>query len=116
MITRPQTQILQDQGLDLFQAVQTPPLPPHQGRRLRVGLADRVQALLLFLVVATANINPPRVWLGQEQPVQYLLRNVQIVQYASEICLLVLVVSFIFPFYEFCKSIAKILFDSVSLS
>ena len=72
--------------------------PLGQGRRLRVGLADRVQALLLFLVVATANINPPRVWLGQEQPVRYLLRNVQIVQYASEICLLVLVVSFIFRF------------------
>ena len=101
MITQPQTQILQDQGLDLFQAVQTPLPPPRQGLRLRVGLADRVQALLLFLVVATANKKPPRVWLGQEQPVQYLLRNVQIVQYASEICLLVLVVSFIFSFFKY---------------
>ena len=88
MITRPQTRI--HQGLDPFRAVQIHPLLSRQGHLLRV--AAHVQVLPLCLVVETANINPPQVWLGLEQPVQYLLRSVPIVQYALEICLLVLVV------------------------
>ena len=80
------------QGQDPLQAVQIHPVLPLQGHLLRVELAVLVQVLLLFPVVETANINPPQVWLGQEQPVQYLLKSVPIAQYALEICLLVLVV------------------------
>ena len=101
MIIQSQTRILRDQGPDRFQAVQIHP-PLLQGRLLLVEAAHD-QALLLPTVVELVYTNPPQIWLGLEQPAQYLLRSVPIVQYALKICLLVLVVSNLNNCYLYSK-------------